>query len=57
MRKRRKTGHKDTTLRKAYAMWRLEKDGFTHAELAEMFKISLRSVRWYLKVNGMPRKG
>ena len=46
----------DFTMLKAYTVYLLESQGFPRADIAELLGISERTVRWYLKLNGLPRK-
>ena len=46
----------DFTMLKAYAVYLLEKNGVPRADIAKLLGISERTVRWYLKINGLPRK-
>ena len=46
----------DFTMLKAYTVYLLESQGFPRADIAKLLGISERTVRWYLKRNGLPRK-
>ncbi len=47
---------RDFTMLKAYTVYLLEKEGIPRADIAKLLGISERTVRWYLKINGVPRK-
>ena len=46
----------DFTMLKAYTVYLLEEHGVPRADIAKLLGISERTVRWYLKINGLPRK-
>ena len=45
----------DITMLKAYVIYTLDKSDIERADIAKLFGISERTVRWYLKKNGLPR--
>ena len=45
----------DFTMLKAYVVYLLDEGDIPRADIAKLLGISERTVRWYLKINGLPR--